>query len=226
MAFSAAAQPSGLAKRVAEREAETQAARSNYMYRQLVTVEDNQGGVFKETRDVVFTPAGERSEQLVGTPTNALKRLQMTDEDFQDIRNLQPFLFTPDTFWQYQTRPRGEETVDGIDCWVLEIKPKQVLDGQRLFDGMFWVEKETLSVVKTEGVPPQILSRKKENLFPRFTTFREKIDGKHWFPVHTHADDVLPFSSGAVRVRMNIRYTNYRKFGAESTIKFEAPKPE
>jgi hypothetical protein len=222
----AAAQPAGLAKRVAEKEAETEAARSHYTYRQEVTVEDGGGGVYKEAREVIFSPSGGRSEEFVGTPTNQLKRLSLTEEDFHDIRNLQPFLLMPDTLWMYQTRPRGEETADGVSCWVLEVKPKQVLDGQRMFEGLFWIEKETLAVVKMEGVAvPQILTRNKQNLFPRFTTFRAKVDGKYWFPVHTHADDVLAFSTGAVRMRMNIRYSNYKRFGAESTIKFEEPKP-
>jgi hypothetical protein len=226
--FPAAAQPAGLARQVAAKEAETAAARAHYTYRQEVTVEevDYKGGVYQEAREVIFSPQGGRSEQFVGTPMNHLKRLKLTEEDFHDIRNLQPFLLTLDTLWLYQTRPRGEETVDGIACWVLEVKPKQVLDGQRLFEGLLWIEKESLGVVKSEGVAvPQILSRNKENLFPRFTTFREKVDGKFWFPVHTHADDRLPFSTGALRMRMNIRYRDYKRFGAESTIKFGEPKP-
>jgi hypothetical protein len=101
-----------------------------------------------------------------------------------------------------------------------------VLDGQRLFEGIFWIEKETLAVIRSEGVAvPQILSRKKENLFPRFTTFRTKVDGKYWFPVHTRADDILPFSTGPIRMRMDIRYSSYKRFGAESTIKFEEKQP-
>ena len=205
------------------------ASRANYAYQQEVVVEDvdpKGNGVYKERREVIFSPSGERIEQLVGSVSNNLKRLRMTEEDFQDIRDIQPFLFTPDVLWLYQTKFRGEEKVDGIDCWVLEVKPKQVLDGQRLFDGLFWTDKESLSVVKSEGVAvPQILRKSKENLFPRFTTFRGKIDGQYWFPIHTHADDVLPFSSGAVRMRMNIRYSDYKRFGADSTITFEAPKP-
>lgn len=221
------AQPANLARRVAAREAECLTARSNYFYRQEVSIEELEprGGLYKEAREVIFSPAGERTEQMIGSPTMALQRLRLTEEDFRDIREVQPFLFTTELLWLYQTRPRGEEVVDGVDCWVLEVKPKQVLDGQRLFDGIFWVDKKDYSVVRSEGMAvPQILRKSAENLFPRFTTFREKIDGQHWFPVHTFANDVLPFSSGALRMRMNIRYTGYKRFGASSTITFEEPK--
>jgi hypothetical protein len=70
---------------------------------------------------------------------------------------------------------------------------------------------------------PQILSRKSENLFPRFTTVRQVIDGRHRFPVATYADDTLPFSTGLLRVRMTIRYTAYKRFGADSVIQFDKP---
>lgn len=46
----------------------------------------------------------------------------------------------------------------------------------------------------------------------------------YWFPAVTHADDVLPFRTGPLRVRMRIEFANYRRFGSESTIRFEGPK--
>jgi len=49
---------------------------------------------------------------------------------------------------------------------------------------------------------------------------RRPIDGKHWFPVYTHADDMLPFRTGAQRIRLMIRYSEYKRFGAESKIEF------
>jgi len=70
---------------------------------------------------------------------------------------------------------------------------------------------------------PQIFGGKAENLFPRFTTVREIIDGQHRFPTYTYADDTLPFRNGLQRVRLTIRYSQYKRFGAESVIKFEKP---
>jgi hypothetical protein len=111
-----------------------------------------------------------------------------------------------------------------VDCWVLRVRPRQILQGQRLFDGMLWVDKKDDSIVRLEGqAVPQIRSTKSENLFPRFTTLRELIDGQHRFPVYTYADDTLAFRTGLQRVRMTIRYANYKRFGAESVIKYEKP---
>jgi hypothetical protein len=214
---------------VARQESATQAARNQYTYRQTVVFAelDNRGaalGEYREVRDIIFSPEHERTEQLAGKPTNTLKRLIMTDEDFQDIRNIQPFVMTEDQLWNYENKFRGDEKMDGVDCWVLQVRPRQILQGQRLFDGLLWVDKKDYSIVRLEGqAVPQIHSMKSENLFPRFTTIREPIDGQHRFPVFTYADDTLPFRNGLQRVRMTIRYSEYKKFGAESVIKFEKP---
>jgi hypothetical protein len=221
--------PADLARRVAHRESETQAVRNDYTYRQSVSfVELDAHGIptgeYKEVRDVTFSPTHERTEEMIGRPLTTLKHLIMTDEDFQDIRNIQPFVMTEDQLWNYETKARGDETMDGVDCWVLQVKPRQILQGQRLFDGLLWVDKKDYDIVRLEGqAVPQIRSMKSENLFPRFTTVRQLVDGQHRFPVLTYADDTLPFRTGLQRVRLTVRYINYKRFGAESVVKYDKP---
>jgi hypothetical protein len=209
---------------VAHRESETEAERNQYMYRQTVTIDelDDHGGMrgqYKETRDIIFSPTRERTEELVGKPQSSLKNLLMTPEDFRDIRDIQPLVLTEDRLWNYETRFKGEETMDGLDCWVLQVRPRQILGDMRFFDGMVWVDKKEYNIVRMEGqAVPQIHSLKQENLFPRFTTVRKPIDGKHWFPMYTYADDTLQFRTGPQRERLRIAYSNYKRFGAESTF--------
>lgn len=50
---------------------------------------------------------------------------------------------------------------------------------------------------------------------------REKIDGKYWFPAVTLGDDILPFRTGPQRIRLTIRYENYKRFAAESSIEYK-----
>jgi hypothetical protein len=226
-AASAADPPADLMRKAAEREAANEAARSRYLYRQEVMLEEinPRGGFYREIREVIFSPEGERTEKLVRPPEDRLQRLRMTKEDFDDMRNIQPMLLTPEMLPLYDIRARGDELLDKHDCWVLQVKPKQILDGMRLFEGLLWVEKQSLAVVRIEGqaVPP-IYRRGEENLFPRFVTLRESVDGEHWFPSLTAADDTLPFKSGPLRIKLTIRYTGYKRFGAESKITFEPPQ--
>lgn len=222
----AADPPANLLKLVLAQETETSAVRANYAYRQKVRIEEldpsgRKRGEYSESREVIFTPAGERVERMLGKPYHGLDRLRLTEEDFRDIRDVQPFLFTSDQLFLYRTRFKGEETVDGLTCWVLEIEPRQILEGQRLFEGFLWVNQSDYAVIQMEGrAVPQMLG-KKENLFPRFRTVRKQVDGKHWFPHRTVGDEVLHFRGGSIRQRMEIEYSAYRKFGAESTIRFE-----
>lgn len=229
--FNAAARaedpPPDLAQRIMWREGENQIARNNYTYRQTVTIDelDNHGlrvGEYREVRDIIFSPLGERTEQLLSKPSSTLKRLQLTDQDFQDIRSVQPFLLTNDTKILYETKFKGEETIDGMPCWVLQVEPRQILEGQRLFEGLVWADKKDFSIVRSEGqAVPQIVTTKSENLFPHFTTIRQKVDGKYWFPVETYADDTLYFRNGPQRIKLIIRYANYKHFAADSVIHFD-----
>ena len=201
-----------MAKLAAHRETETEAERNEYTYRQTVTLDelDANGGVrgaYNEVRDIICKPR------------NGLKGLILSVEDFAVIREIQPLVLTEDRLWNYQTAFKGEETIDGVDCWVLQATPRQILDGQRLFDGMIWLDKKEYNVVRMTGrAVPQIRTMKSENLFPRFTTIRKPVDGKHWFPVYTYADDTLQFKTGPQRERLRIAYSEYKRFGAESTF--------
>lgn len=216
-----------IARRVAARETATAAERSHYSYRQSARVEEldlhgARKGVYAEVRDVIFLASGERSERLVHKPESRLYRLRMTGEDFRDVREVQPFLFTSDQLWAYQVKLQGEETVEGEPCYLLDVRPRQTFAGQRLFEGLIWASRRDFSVVRSQGrAVPQIINTKTENLFPRFTTIRAKVEGGFWFPVSTFGDDVLPFRNGPIRERLSIRYENYQRFRAESEVKYE-----
>ncbi|HEX8985390.1 MAG TPA: hypothetical protein VF767_08165 [Bryobacteraceae bacterium] len=218
---------------MASRATETHQARDHYTYRQTVLVEElsptgARVGEYREAREVIFSPQAERSEKLAGKPLETLKHLKLTPEDFRDIREVQPFLFDQDQLWAYETKFKGEENVDGVDCYVLQVRPRQILEGQRLFDGMLWVSQKDYSIVRTNGkaVPETRSATKEENLFPRFTTLWAPVTGGYWFPIHTYADDTLDFRVGPQRIRLTIRYFDYRRFGAETTVQFGEPAAE
>lgn len=218
--------PPDLAKRVAEREYACEQLRGHYAFRQSVSVQEMEprGGLFRETRDVIFSPSGERTEKLLSEPHSTLRRLILTPEDFEDIRHIQPMLIIPALLPRYAVRYRGEEDVDGIATWVIELTPRQVFHGFRMFDGLIWADQRDLSIVRIHGrAVPNIQTRNQENLFPAFTTLRERIDGDCWFPSTTWADDTLPFRTGPLRMKLQIRYSNYKRFRADSTITFETP---
>jgi hypothetical protein len=220
----AGAQPDDLFQRIVEREARTAEARGQYLYRQSMRIEDP-GGEYREVREVIFSPGGERTERLVGKPVERLKRLILTEDDFRDLRDIQPLVLTPETRPRYEVKLRGEEPVDGRLCWALDLKPRQIFQGERYFQGVIWVLQADYSVARMEGqaVPP-VYRGGTESLFPHFTTTRTMVDGQWWFPALTVADDTLPFRNGPLRIKVRIEYEGYRRFGAQSTITFDPPR--
>jgi hypothetical protein len=218
--------PAGLLKKIAARETDNARARENYTYRQSVTIQefDDRGtvtGEYREVRDVTFSPNRVRYEQVIERPRSTLTRIKLTPEDFADIRNIQPFFMTADQVSMYEGKYKGEEMIDGVNCFVEYVRPRQILSTQRFFEGTLWVRESDLAVIRSEGqAVPQIETLKQQNLFPHFTTIRREVDGKWLFPEESYADDTLYFRDWPQRIRIVIRYLNYKRFGAESTITF------
>jgi hypothetical protein len=229
----AADPPAGLLRQIAAREEENARARQNYTYRQSVTIQEftsngTIAGEFREVRDITFSPNRVRYEKVLHGSHNTLLRIKLTPQDLDDIRNIQPFLLTQEQLPLYEGKYKGEETIDGYPCFVEYIRPRQILSTQRFFEGTLWVRQSDLAVVRSEGkAVPDIETLREQNLFPHFTTIRREIDGKWFFPVQTYADDTLYFRQSPQRIRIMIRYMDYKSFGAESTVTFgsETPPP-
>jgi len=208
----------------AEREAEFKRERDNYTYTQTFVVQtiDFSGqpdGEYRMTSDIVFSTTGKRYDKVTYAPPSTLQRVSLSEQDFADLQNVQPFVLTTNELSKYDIAYVGRQRVDELATYVFEVKPKKIEKNQRYFQGRIWVDDKDLEIVKTYGkAVPDILKRNEENFFPRFETYRENIEGHYWFPTYTHADDVLHFSTGDIRIRMTVRYKDYKRFRVTSRI--------
>lgn len=212
-------------RRFAEKEKEFKDARANYAYRQEIKIQelsarDDVRGEYQLTMDISFDDKGRRTEKIVYAPPSTLDRLGVTPEDLQDLREIQPFVLTSDDIAKYNLKYAGKEKIDEIDCYTFDVDPKKIEKGQRYFQGKIWVDDQDFQIVKTFGKPvPDLRSKGNENLFPKFETYREQIDG-YWFPTYTRALDTLDFSSGKIRIREIVRYGNYKRFSVDVKLRF------
>jgi hypothetical protein len=208
----------------AAREGEFKRERDNYTYKQTFVVQtiDSSGqpdGEYRMTSDIVFSTTGKRYDKVTYAPPSTLQRVSLSEQDFADLQNVQPFVLTTNELPKYDITYVGRERVDELSTYVFEVKPKKIEKNQRYFQGRIWVDDKDLEIVKTYGkAVPDILKRNEENFFPRFETYRENIEGHYWFPTYTHADDILHFSSGDIRIRMTVRYKDYKRFRVTSRI--------
>jgi hypothetical protein len=208
----------------AAKEKEFQQARDQYTYRQDVKVQTPEDdGEYHEVFDVLFDDQGKRLENVVYAPQSSLVRISMSPEDVDDIRHRLPFVLTSDEIPEYQIVYVGQQQEDELHCYVFDIAPKEIVGKKRYFQGRLWVDDRDFQIVKTYGktVPDIRKKRGQENLFPKFTTWREQIDGKYWFPTYTKADDELHFSTGDIRIREIVKYSDYKRFGSNVKITYE-----
>jgi len=211
--------------RFVAKETEFSAARQNYTYRQSVKIveyneSDRAAGKWELVQDIIFTSGGKRTERVVYAPVSSLRRIVLTPQDMEDLRSIQPFVMTQADMHEYEIRYLGEQLVDEIDTYTFAVKPKELEKGKRYFEGQIWVDQLDLQIVKTYGKGIGKLKKNEDNQFPRFETYRNQIDDKYWFPVYTRADDVLHFKNGDVRIRMIIKYDDYKQFKSDVDITF------
>src|SRR3954468_11732237 len=215
-----------IVNRFASQEQMYKQAREHYTYRQVVRMQtlDDRGfpdGEYDDTFDVTFNDQGQRVIKEVSQPRDTLKRIRVTPEDIDDIRNRLPFVLTTDEIPDYNIRYRGQQDTNGTHAYVFDISQKAMEPDRRYFEGRIWVDAKQYQIVKSSGkAVPDIYNEENENLFPSFTTYRELVDGKYWFPSYTKSDDYLHFSTESVHVVETVDYINYKRFGAESRIIF------
>ena len=215
-----------IVQKFADRETEFSRARENYTYRQTARLHEldefgNVRGRWEMVSDIIFSAEGKRTERVVRAPVATLRNIILTPEDEQDLRNVQPFVLTTKELPDYLIRYLGKQNADEIPCYVFAVKPKKMEPGKRYFQGMVWVDDRDLQIVKTYGRGAGLLKKGSDNQFPKFETYREQIDGKYWFPTYTLADDVLHFQSGLdQRIRMIVRYEDYKQFKSDVQIKY------
>jgi hypothetical protein len=224
-------------KRFAAKETEFVKAREQYTYRQDVKVATVDGdtvtGEYHEVFDVLFDDKGKRLENVVFAPQSSLSQggIDLDRGDLEDIRHKLPFVLTGEDVDQYNILYVGQQQEDELHCYVFDIAPKKVEISKdfehqkRYFQGRVWVDDHDFQIVKTYGkTVPDFVAKKSgndEHLYPKFTTWRQQIDGQYWFPVYTKADDDLHFKTGDIHIREIVKYEDYKRFGSNVKILYE-----
>src|SRR6266566_475813 len=207
-------------EKFAAKEKEFKEARDHYTFRQDVRVQtldgDTVNGEYREVFDVTYDNQGRHLENVTYAPQDTLTEIMMSPEDLQDIRHLLPFVLTSDEIPEYDILYVGQQQEDELHCYVFDVAPKKIEKNKRYFQGRIWVDNHDFQIVKTYGKTVPDIRKKhgdEENLYPKFTTWRQQIDGLYWFPVYTRADDELHFKLQDVHIREIVKYEDYKRFG-------------
>jgi hypothetical protein len=210
--------PAQIIKEFAEKEEKFLRARAQYGYKKSIKLtefaHDGQpSGEFQLTVATVIDTDGKLYEKIVAQPPSTLHALQLSPEDLKAIARIPAYPLIPSMLAKYELRYVGAEKVDEVDCYIFDAKPKLLERAHALFQGVVWVDKQYLEVVKTYGKWVTDLGdeRSPELPFTNFETYRENVEGKYWFPNYSRSDDYLHLKdSGDVPVRLVIKWSEFK----------------
>lgn len=224
-------------RRLAQHEDAFFRARAGYTYRKTVRVqefggENQPGGEFQVTTEPALASDGKPYEKIIQQPPSTLRRMRLEPEDLETLARIPLFALTTEQLNKYEITYAGKQPVDELTTYVFRVKPRQRERTRAYFEGLVWVDDRDLLVVKTYGkwvtetgdvTAPQVP-------FTTFETYRQPVDGKYWFPTYARSDDTLQAKNGEVRVRMTIRWTDYKPLAtggakAPATPTAEPAKP-
>jgi hypothetical protein len=210
--------PAEIIKSFAEKEEKFLRARVQYGYKKTIKLtefgKDGQpSGEFQLAVVTVIDSDGKLYEKIVEQPPSTLHALKLSPEDLKAIARIPAYPLIPIQLSKYEMRYVGQEKVDEVDCYIFDAKPKLLERAHALFQGVVWVDKKYLEVVKTYGKWVTDLGdeRSPELPFTNFETYRENVEGKYWFPNYSRSDDTLHLKdTGDVPVRLVIKWADFK----------------
>lgn len=214
-----------IVKNFTAKEGEFREALKNYIFNRSASISEigmggQIAGTFRLDSTLTFNSQGERFEKIGFAPPSTLTNLIITKEDLENLGGIDPFAIEPTAISLYNFAYLGKEKIDDLDLYVFDVTPKVIPDpnktDQRLFSGRVWVDDRDLQIVKSKG---KALPETKKNVYPVVETWRENVDGKYWFPSYSSSDDELVFpSGGAIKIRLRVKYTDYREGKSEVRV--------
>ena len=216
--------PEQIIQKFTAKEKEFKNARKRCTYRQSVKFQTLQGtevnSDYEQVADVRLDDSGKKVKTIVFAPQPSMI---LSPEDAADIESRLHFTLSTDELPEYNVTYKGQQQEDDLHCYVFEVAPKQIEKEKRYFQGTFWVDDHDFQIVKMTGKSaPDILPKKKKqqpNLFPKFTTWRELVDGKYWFPTYSLTDDTLHFPVADVHIKGTVKATDLHCSGSPAPSK-------
>lgn len=200
----------------AAKENDFKQAHEQYSFTRNVTVNASchggQPGVYHLSVDIVFDRKNNRTEN-VKAADSTLECIAITKDDLDRFRNQSLFLVTTQEIINYQITFVGQQQQEDLHFYVFDVSPISNQTGNPQFEGRIWVDSRDFAIVKSQG---RVLTKRdkkrkeKENPLSAFTTWRQQIDGRFWFPTYSRADDVIHSGSGDVQIEEVVKITNYK----------------
>jgi hypothetical protein len=185
----------------------------SYDFTQTIRIEEmsSPGGKFTVTGEEYTRPDGQRMWRVVKQPESNLKLTHYSFEDVRTITTLPVFFLTSDEIAKYDFLYAGQQKLDELNCYVFQVKPRQLSRSQRLFQGVIFVDDHDLAIVETYGkFVTELIDEGAKLPFDLFETYRESFQNKYWLPTYTTSDDFLAADGDEFELKLVIRSSEFK----------------
>lgn len=212
-------------QKLAANEDVMQKAFDTYTYTQSVRFEEETDpvGMLTAGGDTYFKD-DERYWAVSKEPKPTLTATHYTLQDVMAMTEIPYFFLTTADIADYNFLYAGEQTLDQINTYVFQVKPKALSRKQRFFDGVIWVDDHDLAIVRSWGkFELEVEPSNNNRPFTMFETYRENFEDKYWLPTYTASDGEVTEDDGTkVPVKLVIRDTNFKR-RTDSAARAAAP---
>src|SRR5206468_3067976 len=94
-------------------------------------------GEYIRNSQFVFDDRGERVEKVLYHPKSTIKEMKITREDIQDLAGAQLFGLEISESGSYQITFAGQENLEGLETFILDVKPARTPDPHRMHERFF-----------------------------------------------------------------------------------------
>ncbi len=205
-----------MVRRITDRENDIMRARNASTYQISLRLQEfdasgDTSGEYQLATDMLFAPDGKPYEKVARSSRSTLVTLALPAEELAAYARIRPFMLPTVALNYYELTYAGKQPLDELSTYMFRIRPKQLERAHKYFEGAIWVEDRDFAIVKTYGRwVSEVESKSEVEPFVFFECYRENVAGKFWFPSFIRSEENLKSDGGPARIRLTIRFTNYK----------------
>jgi len=199
-----------IVQKLAANEDAAQRAYAAYDFTETIRIEEvDGGGKFTVVGDSYVKPDGQRYWRVTKPPVSTLQLTTYQLDDVRPIMTIPLFFLTSDHISEYDFVYLGQQKLDDLNTYILQVKPKRLNRAQRFFDGIVYVDDQDLAIVESFGKFVSEIGGSGTPLpFSMYEVFRQNFQQKYWLPTYIRSDDYT--GGDQLHLRLVVRSTDFK----------------
>lgn len=202
-------------------EAECLRAHQSYSFKRSVRLQEylpggDPGGEILQESAIYLADNGRRYEKTGETSKKSFVAANVAAEDLKSISQIPLFPLVPEQLQYYTITYKGSQPLDELHTYIFEVKPKRLLAGYRLFQGLAYVDDRDLAIVQLYGRWDELPDEEGNNQdarripFTMYEIYYENVAGKLWFPTYIRSDAYLHTKATDCQLRLIVKMTDFK----------------